>query len=257
MKRTWSSEPGSWWTALATISGPADSCEPRSSNAAPQPSPNRAEPTTLVRSSPGAARVMKPETASAATTSARSSGRSRSTWPASRSSGTALAQPTPVTWYLSRPGAEAELVDQAMAERRASERPVARRDEHSHLGRVEVELAERGDGHVEDLLLGGRRAGLERAPERLARDAQPARRDAAAGEDRLRELVAGQAEELQKLGLAVGRRRVRDGQSAQARTAGQPAGARWGQPPRRTRLSDRTRDGTLATGPARGKRVQP
>ena len=115
----------------------------------------------MVRSSPGAARVMKPETASAATTSARSVrtiAQHLAREPQQRDRARAAGAGHVV---LVGPRAEAELVDQAMAERRASERPVARRDEHSHVGRVEVEPAERGDGHVEDLLLGGRGAGLE------------------------------------------------------------------------------------------------
>ena len=71
------------------------------SSAAAQPSPKIAEPTVFARGSSGVARIRVPLMLSAATTSACLPGCSRSAWEASFISGTPLAQPTPVMWYLS------------------------------------------------------------------------------------------------------------------------------------------------------------
>ena len=74
------------------------------SSAAAQPSPKIAEPTVFARGSSGVARIRMLLMLSAATITAWRSGCSRSACAVSRISGIALAQPTPVMWYLSVAG---------------------------------------------------------------------------------------------------------------------------------------------------------
>ena len=108
---TASSVPPIWCTLEAMITGvggvggvPSKSGS-LDSKAAAQPSPKIAEPTVFARESSGVACIRMPLMLSAATTSACLPGCSRSDWTASLIKGTPLAQPTPVTWYLSVEGA--------------------------------------------------------------------------------------------------------------------------------------------------------
>ncbi len=70
-------------------------------DAAAQPSPKIAEPTVFALESSGVAGISVPLMLSAATISASLSGCSCIACPASLISGTPLAQPTPLMWYLS------------------------------------------------------------------------------------------------------------------------------------------------------------
>ena len=97
---TASSVPPIWWTWVARIIGPSAPGSAESSAAA-QPSPKIEEPTVLARGSSAVARVRMLLMLSAPTTRQSRPGCCCSIPAAIRISGTALAQATPVTWYLS------------------------------------------------------------------------------------------------------------------------------------------------------------
>ena len=121
-------------------------------------------------------------------------------------------------------GVQPVVLDQALGETGAAQRVEARGDDGSDRGGVDLQAPDRLHGAAEKLLLDLRGPLLEVALEERLVEVQVAALDAAAGEDALGELVAGQPQPVERLPL----RRLRPGlehrQGGQRRAAASRAG---------------------------------
>ena len=155
---------------------------------------------------------------SAATTTAGLSGWSRRVCEASRSSGTALAQPTLVMWYLSSDGS----IPKCSAKRWAS--VGTPREKRVAVMRVPISAGstpsplDRADRMTEEFLLDQGGASLQRQSLVVALEVQMPPFHARAREDPLGELVARETEPLQDVVLGVGLGGVGDCESRDPRS---------------------------------------
>ena len=104
-----------------------------------------------------------------------------------------------------------------MGEARAAERVEARGEQRADLGRIDVELVDRQNRLLEQLLLDFRGPPLEVALEELRLEVQLTLAHARAGEDPLRELIVVQAEPLEGVALAGQGGPVDDGEAREPR----------------------------------------